>query len=221
MQLPKAIYFDLDNTLVDRNRAFTACLGQFFDAHLPHYYFGNEQYELEEIDNWGYTDLDEFVEWFIQHYQPSGWDESSVSNYIITNISSFIPASSAQLINLLQHLKQQCRIGIITNGSITNQSRKIKQAKLDQCFSPENIHISQQYQLAKPDAAFFSLVLEQWGYQGQDVWYIGDDPINDIEGAKQLDMTTVWVHHQRPWTQDFDFDFSVNSVLDLGTLLDL
>ena len=33
----KAIYFDLDNTLIDRNAAHITCLEQFFHENIPLY----------------------------------------------------------------------------------------------------------------------------------------------------------------------------------------
>ena len=39
------IYFDLDNTLINRNAAFLTCLQEFFDENMPNHYFKNEEFE--------------------------------------------------------------------------------------------------------------------------------------------------------------------------------
>lgn len=209
------IYFDLDNTLIDRNAALMGCLATFFEEYLPQVYFYNEQPEIEENDDWGYVDRSDFVAWLIQKYQPWGWEEESLWKYIQTNISTHVAPVSSPLLKKLQQLQQNYRLGILTNGSISNQSRKIKQAQLDTIFSSQQIHISQQYQLEKPNSLLFERILEQEQLRPEQLLYVGDDPINDIAGPAQLGIATCWISHNREWTQDLMPTYIVEQVLDL------
>lgn len=210
-----AIYFDLDNTLINRNAALLACMQQFFDENMPNHYFKNEEFELEKVDQFGYTPREEFVEWFIQYYQPQSWDETSFWNYMHANISNFVRPISPTLRDLLLRLKKQYKIGILTNGSISNQSRKIHKAELDIIFPPETIHISQQYHLSKPNPALFELVLEQWQLKAQQLLYVGDDPMNDIKGASRVGIKTAWISHKREWIHKVKPDLILENILDL------
>ena len=209
------IYFDLDNTLIDRNAALMACLATFFEEYLPQIYFYNEQPEIEENDDWGYVDRSDFVAWFIQKYQPLGWEEESLWNYIKTNISSYVVPISLPLQQKLAHLQQHYRLGILTNGSISNQSRKIKQAQLNGIFSNQQIHISQQHQLAKPDPLLFQRILEQENLEPTQLLYVGDDPVNDIFAPAELGIATCWVSHNREWNQPLSPDCIIEQVIDL------
>lgn len=209
------IYFDLDNTLIDRNTAFMACLATFFEEQLPQVYFYNEQPEIEENDDWGYVDRSDFVAWFIQKYQPWGWEEESLWNYIKTNISSYVLPVSAPLQQKLLQLQQDYCLGILTNGSISNQSRKIKQAQLDSIFSSQHIHISQQHHLKKPNPLLFERILEQEQLQPEQLLYVGDDPVNDVLAPAELGIVTCWVSHNREWNHDREPDIIVEQVLDL------
>lgn len=209
------IYFDLDNTLIDRNAAFMACLASFFEEYLPQVYFYNEQPEIEENDDWGYVDRSDFVAWFIQKYQPWGWEEESLWNYIKTNISSYVPPASAPLQQKLIALQQQYCLGILTNGSISNQSRKIQQAQLDNIFSSQQIHISQQHHLHKPNPLLFERILEQEQLQPEQLLYVGDDPVNDVLAPAELGIATCWVSHNREWNHEQEPDIIVEQVLDL------
>jgi putative hydrolase of the HAD superfamily len=211
----KAIYFDLDNTLIDRNEAHLSCIKHFFDSYLPAFFFETEQFLIEQNDNSGYTDRSEFCEWFIQYYQPQGWDESSFWNYMQTNISSFVPPISKQLKAQLVLLKQQYRIGIITNGSIENQSNKIQQVQLNTIFKSNDIYISQQYKTSKPDKALFEIVLSNLKLSPSELLYVGDDPMNDILGATQLGIKTCWVSHNREWSKAIPPDLMINNILNL------
>jgi putative hydrolase of the HAD superfamily len=209
------IYFDLDNTLINRDAAFLACMQEFFDENMPNHYFKNEEFEIEEVDQSGYTPREEFIEWFLQHYQPQGWNETNLWNYIHANISNFVPPISPDLRAFLLALQKKYRIGLLTNGSISNQSRKINKAELDTIFSPETIHISQQYHLSKPDPALFELILEQSKLQAHQLLYVGDDPMNDIKGAAKLGIKTAWLSHKREWIHKIKPDIILENILDL------
>lgn len=210
------IYFDLDNTLINRNAAFLACMQQFFDENMPNHYFKNEEFEIEKVDQFGYAPREEFVEWFIQYYQPSGWNETIFWNYMHANISTFVPPISPPLRDFLLSLQKRYRIGLLTNGSISNQSRKIRKAQLDVIFPTETIHISQQYHLSKPNPALFELVLEQWQLQPQQLLYVGDDPMNDIKGAAKVGIKTAWLSHKREWIHKIKPDIILENIFDLG-----
>lgn len=212
-----SIYFDLDNTLINRDAAFLACIEQFFDKNLPSYLFSNEAFEIDKNDHSGYTPREEFIEWFIKYYQPPGWDETSFWNYLQTNISNFVVPISTSLKHKLLILQQNYQIGILTNGSISNQSRKIQQAQLQTIFQPETIHISQQYHLSKPNQRLFELVLEQWQLLPHQMLYIGDDPMNDIIGASKVGIKTCWISHQREWASTIQPDFIIENILHLPT----
>lgn len=210
------VYFDLDNTLIDRNAALEDCLRDFFEHYLPHIYFENEQPELEEQDDWGYTDRSDFATWFIQHYQPPGWEEGSFWTYLHTRISQYVRPTSEALKAQLQTWSQSYQLGILTNGSIANQSRKIQQAGLDRIFAPERIHISQQHQLKKPDTRLFERLLEVEGLQPHQLLYVGDNPRNDIVPAHHLGIHTAWVSHRREWSHpNVTPDYIIERVLHL------
>lgn len=214
----KVILFDLDNTLIDRNAAVLACIEQFFNDNMPQYYFENEQVEIEENDFWGYTPRTEFYEWFIQYYEPQGWDETSFWTYMQDNVASHVQPISEELGAILLHLKESYKIGILTNGSIINQETKIKNAQLDSYFSPEMIFISEQYEAQKPDETFFKIALNKYQIQASELLMVGDDPLNDILGAHQLGIKTCWISHNREWNRDIEPDYELNTVLDFPLL---
>lgn len=211
-----AIYFDLDNTLINRDAAFLACMQAFFDENMPNHYFKNEEVEIEKVDQFGYTAREEFVEWFIQYYQPKGWNETNFWDYLHANISDFVRPIQPALRALLLKLQKQYKIGLLTNGSISNQSRKIHKAQLDTIFPTETIYISQQYNLSKPDVQLFELIVEQSQVQPQQLLYVGDDPINDIKGAAKAGLKTAWISHKREWLHNIKPDFIFENILDFG-----
>ena len=215
----KAIYFDLDNTLIDRNAAMDNCMMAFFEQYLPHYSYPKEQNQILLKDNWGYTPREEFCIWFITVYQPQNWTSNTFWLYIKKTIHQYIPPLSSNLISLLETLKKDYLIGILTNGSVENQTAKIQKTNLDDIFRPETIHISAQYNLSKPHPILFQQIITQTKLPPSKITYIGDDPIKDIGGAQQVGMKTVWVSHGREWMEvGFEPDEIIHHILNVGKI---
>ena len=214
----KALYFDLDNTLIDRDKAFWLCMEDFFEKHLSNYNPKLEKEILLQKDNFGYTSRTVFSEWFVAYYQPKEITATDFFNYQIENISKYIPKSSNVLLSMLEQLKKEFRIGIITNGSVKNQMAKIKNAKLDEIFPKESIYISQVYNTEKPKPKLFNIVLKDLKISPKNVLYIGDNPINDIFAPKQLEIKTCWIKNGRKWIENFSADMEIDSIIQFRVL---
>ncbi len=52
---------------------------------------------------------------------------------------------------------------------------------------------SEEAQADKPDARIFSLALQRLGVPAAHAWMLGDDPLDDIAGARAAGLTTVWL----------------------------
>lgn len=198
-----ALYFDLDNTLIDRNAAMSDCLQSFFEQYLPQLDYAVYQTKLLAQDNWGYTSRTIFCQWFIDFFHQKNlllnWTADSFWLFLKENISRFVPPATADLIKVLQQLQAHYQLGIVTNGSVANQSAKIRQAGFDKIFSSARIHISEAYGYAKPNPVLWQTILEKDNLTTSQLTYIGDDPIKDIEHVRPLGITTIWVSHYRPW----------------------
>lgn len=51
---------------------------------------------------------------------------------------------------------------------------------------------SSDYLVRKPNRLLFEIALQKAGLPADEVWYCGDSPQADIEGAAQVGMTPVW-----------------------------
>ncbi len=58
----------------------------------------------------------------------------------------------------------------------------------------DDILISSDYRTKKPDKRFFNILLERHGLDVKKTLFIGNDGRCDIEGAKQVNMNTFYVH---------------------------
>ncbi|MCZ6482387.1 MAG: HAD family hydrolase [Alphaproteobacteria bacterium] len=83
---------------------------------------------------------------------------------------------------------------IITDLTSQIQFRKIVYFGLDDCF--DYVVTSEEAGVEKPAPEPFELALEKLGAPPEKTWIIGDDPVTDIEGARNFNMTILQKRHE-------------------------
>ncbi|MCU6711348.1 HAD family hydrolase [Paenibacillus sp. J5C_2022] len=91
----------------------------------------------------------------------------------------------------LQRLDGQ-RLGIITNGDMEQQQRKLEVIGLSDRF--EVLVASSKAGIAKPDARIFEFACERAGTPLHTMVYIGDDVKTDIAPCQALGLKGIWVN---------------------------
>ena len=56
----------------------------------------------------------------------------------------------------------------------------------------EFVMTSSDYFVCKPNRILFDIALQKAGLSAEDVWYCGDNPQNDVEGAAQVGIYPIW-----------------------------
>lgn len=82
------------------------------------------------------------------------------------------------------------RLGVITNGPVDWQSRKLRTLGLTDYF--DDVIISDAVGITKPDARIFALALERLGVGAAESMYVGDHPQIDIAGARAAGLRAAW-----------------------------
>ena len=85
----------------------------------------------------------------------------------------------------LETLANQYELGVITNGNADIRSMKISKY-FSFTISAEEVGAP------KPHEKIFLAALQQTKVDKHEFVYVGDDMVNDIDGAKNVGMTTVW-----------------------------
>jgi putative hydrolase of the HAD superfamily len=83
-------------------------------------------------------------------------------------------------------------IGIITNGPTEVQRAKL--ALLDINGLVDFVFISEEFGAAKPDPSIFAAALGLTGVEPSEAVFVGDTAEFDIAGARDAGMPTVWVN---------------------------
>ena len=87
------------------------------------------------------------------------------------------------------------RLGLVTNGSTEMQREKIERWDLARHF--DAIVIEGEFGRGKPDPAVFAHALEGVGVAPDEAWMVGDNLYADIGGARAAGIHTVWIHRER------------------------
>ncbi|MEK4110190.1 putative hydrolase of the HAD superfamily [Paenibacillus sp. DS2363] len=194
----KAVIFDLDNTILNRTMTFDG-----FTQSLIKTYFGHlESTEdiskrIIELDQDGYKDKPLL---FNELLNELPWAEYPPHAELMEFYGREYVRSSVlmeQAREVVQHLRGKYQTGLITNGQTDIQYGKIDQLGIREDY--DHIIVSEEAGVKKPDPRIFQLALDHFGLRPEQCIYIGDHPVNDIEGAASVGMSTIWMKVNQPW----------------------
>jgi putative hydrolase of the HAD superfamily len=203
MENIKALIFDLDNTLLDRSKTFLDFTSKLVDKYFMHLPDAEKHDVIDVIvntDQDGYKDKNqmfrELLECLPWEYKPLL--EELLDFYTEEYVCSAILMEDA--LHLLEHYKTKYRLGLITNGRSIIQYGKIDKLNIRPYF--DTIIVSEEAGIKKPDKLIFALALKHLDLKAEDCIYIGDHPVNDVDGAHQAGMKTIWMKVNQPWRDE-------------------
>jgi len=128
--------------------------------------------------------------------------------------------------SLLQQLRATCRLGLVSDGYLDVQRRKLRALGLAGCF--EAIVFSDEWGRAhwKPDPKPYVVVLKKLGILPEQAVYVADNPKKDFLGARRIGMATIRFcfpsgeyAHLEPPSSEHAPDMVTNSLAGLRQLL--
>ncbi len=197
----KAVLFDLDNTILDRTRTFSNFTHAFISNYFRHIEFPQSIYEtIIERDQDGYKDKNELFAELIDllPWQARPRLEELMGFYGAEYVGNAIPMNLAREVVL--ELKKRYKTGLITNGKTAIQYGKIDRLGIRDDF--DLILVSEEAGIKKPDPRIFELALERLRLQPEECVYVGDHPVNDMEGASQIGIGGIWMKVNQPWREE-------------------
>lgn len=218
----KAILFDLDNTLTDRKatiRSYSRIFIEDFKSHLLSECTLVEVAELLILmDQNGYRghsgrsrDISE----------ASFWTTRVHARMLEDHWKAWIPNNPEPMKDLAAVLEAVSTLtdalGIITNGSSDAQRTKIKRLKIDRYF--RSIVVSEEVGAKKPDPQIFEHSIKELNVSAEDCIFIGDDPVNDYDGASQFGMTPIWISKGRDWNLPHQPAYQIKELPELPNLI--
>jgi putative hydrolase of the HAD superfamily len=185
----RAILFDLDGTLLDRNAGHRRYCLDLLNRH-PHIR-GNFRPGDDLRFLMGRPDRDRHS---FARRVTKAFPELGVSDQLAADYAHRIPTfiePDARIELLLNELKGQYALGVISNGDDKLQRAKLNAAGLLHLF--DHVAISGGERAAKPSAVIFKRALAGVGTVPTEALFVGDDPLVDIAGAARAGIKTCWV----------------------------
>lgn len=188
------VIFDLDNTLVDRDRFFGEWVEQFGRER------GLEPAELDWLcaaDDDGRRPRRAYFELIRERLGLADTPQQLVDAYWRDQMTRY-RCESAVVDGLRVLGSLGYRLAIGTNGG-SPQMDKVRACGLDALV--DAVCISGDIGFAKPDPRFFEAVAERSRRSLRDAWIVGDRPDTDIAGANSVDASSIWVSRGKAWPE--------------------
>jgi putative hydrolase of the HAD superfamily len=145
---------------------------------------------LIELDRDGYAPRKSLFTGVIARFGiPSGVAETLLDDYRdgFPNACVLFP-DAGQTLSCLR--TSGLKLGLITNGSIRMQSRKLQCLALSPLF--DSILISDAEGISKPDRQIFHRALDRLNTNPAQAVFVGDHPEIDVAGARAAGMQAIW-----------------------------
>jgi len=121
---------------------------------------------------------------------------------------------------VLERLKQNYRLLLLTNGDPSLQKEKIASVSALSSYF-EHIVISGEFGKGKPDPSIFEHALNLMGVQSNEVVMVGDKLSTDILGASRTNIRSVWINRkQLELSGEVTPDYEISQLRDLLTVLE-
>ncbi|WP_227871937.1 HAD family hydrolase [Paenibacillus albus] len=161
-----------------------------------------------------FTELLDELPWSTETGKPA--PDSLMAYYEDQYISHSVLMHEAN--EVIAHVRTKYKVGMITNGRTLIQQGKIDRLGIRELF--DFIIVSEEAGVKKPNPQIFELAASKLGLRTAECLYIGDHPVNDIEGASKAGMATIWMKVNQPWRDELEAK-PLHTISQLNELLRL
>lgn len=204
MEKKLTLIFDLDDTLYDRaqpfGKALEAATGQKIAGDIRKWYriYSRYSQDMFEANVRGEISLEEShvlriryaakeIGIQISEEQERGYQKA----YEKAQGEIMLSDTVKELLDFC--VSEEIPVGILTNGPVENQNRKISALGLGKWIPEEMTFISEGIGYTKPEVAAFHYVEKALHTAPEELCMIGDSYSSDIAGAKKAGWRTIWL----------------------------
>lgn len=197
--------FDLDNTLLDREKAFALWTSEFMASNGLD---GGARAVIARADGDGIAPREDFFSELRRELGVTTAIDELVADYYLEYPSKFsVEPETIDGIRLLR--ASGFKVGVVTNGP-PSQWSKLEAAGIATEF--DAVCISAVVGSWKPDLAIFRKAAQVCNV-ALEGWMVGDSGQSDIVGGANAGLRTIWMARGRNWTlNDLTPDHIVDSI---------
>lgn len=209
----KALLFDLDNTLIDRQKAFTEMLFRTYRK-----YYTDENYintlvkDTLIFDDGGRIERIDAFNMLINKYNIKEFSALEFSNNWKKESGSVVYLFD-DVIPTLTKLKDKYKLAIVTNGDYESQKRKLDSINLYDLL--DYTLISSEIGIRKPDPRIFKYACKKMNLNENECVYIGDSYSRDIVGAINAGLDAIYVSRINEKYENVKTIYQINELLNL------
>lgn len=222
------IIFDADETLFDFRKSERAAFEntmlefdiEYDEEHHLKIYQGINAAIWKEFEQGLITQEKLKIERFkrLSEHLDAGFDELAFAKAYMKHLSnaSFLFEES---LDLVESLHKNFRLTIITNGLRDVQNNRIKKSLIGKYF--EDIVISEEVQVSKPDPRIFELALNNIMHTDKSkVLIVGDSLTSDIQGGINFGIDTCWFNPSKVENNTgIKPTYEISSLMELKNIL--
>lgn len=217
--MTKAVLFDFDETLQDRTLAFEGYMDSFFAKYLPDLDGEELEKRREDMRVTGKGGYVVRIDWYQELIDMWGWNDAPPAEELAEHYDTTFGDCNVVFPNsipLLRELKNRGFItGVITNGPAYLQNHKMDTSGLRPYC--DIVVVSGDVGVHKPDPALFAYTADKLGIRTDECIYVGDHPVNDIQGAIASGMGAIRMNFG--WFKDVDLREDVPVIDDIIDVL--
>jgi putative hydrolase of the HAD superfamily len=235
--LPKAILFDMDETLLTNTMPIESAWQEACETSAKRVNtFNSEELRLQIniIREWYWGDPERHRLGRLNllkartavvrlSLEKLGCGDEVIAAAVATDYSSLIDRSLSCFPNaedtLLQLVKKGVKLALLTNGAGESQQEKIKRFGFSRYF-PVRL-IEGELGFGKPDQRVFETAMKKLETTPGQTWMVGDDLQRDIAGAQKMGIYSIWCDYGRnglPESSKVKPDKIINNIAELLSL---
>lgn len=213
MPLPKAILFDLDDTIISfdgvAEETWLMCCRRFVDTHDVAFDTAVLWAQISAARTWYWSDHG--------RHRTGRMDLKKARRDIVSLALGKLGMNDVRAahgladdyaerrdrniclcphaVETLEALRAMgVKLGMITNGTPEGQRAKIDRFGLGRFF--DVCFIEGEVGYGKPDTRIYALAREKLGLAASDVWMVGDNLIWDVAAPQKMGIYSVWVDYR-------------------------
>ncbi len=212
----KAVIFDLDGTLFDRDTSVRRLVGAQYDAYaaaLAHVTKPAFVTRFMALDARGYVKKDVVYQQLVEEFAVRAVSAAELVGYFFAHYHRHCVPFPGLLEVLADLHGQGLRLGVITNGGMAFQLNTIRALGIESYFTA--VLTSEAEGIKKPDPGIFHRAVARLGVEADESLFVGDHPVVDVMGARNAGLKGIWKRDDY-WEPPVEADGVIDGLYELA-----
>jgi len=189
----KAVLFDLDGTLYDRDSLAAALIDEQYAAFAGELHGISRARFLVDVhamDDHGHGEKETGYPKLVQAWGLDATLAARLLAHFWANFDRHCRLDADAHPTLKELRRRGMKLGVVTNGPSAMQRHKLALLGLEHVF--DAVVVSGEEGVRKPDEEIFRRALARCGVAAHEALFVGDHPVADIAGAQGAGLHAVW-----------------------------